>query len=181
MSEKTVPATLDMSALKEKAQSHIVGTFGMLIPDEQLQNMINAAIKEFFEIPRELEYETVRTNWRDDPTVRLKTKITPFQQMVWEIVKPLAKERLDKHLNEENGAKALDTFLDDLFSQTQFNDQHVIGAQRLMIAMAASMFGQVGKVAVQDFKDSLAMAASNANMPELSNLIWSMPPEGDNP
>lgn len=174
MAEPNLPATLDVNALKTRVQDHVVGTFGALIPEDQFKAMVDAAIKQFFDDARDFEYVVTESGYNHS-RLKLQTKITPFQQMVWEIVKPIVKTRLDEYM-KEGGGNPLDEFLKEFMGQKDFQDQQVMGVQRLMIAMCASIFAQAGEQSVLNFKTSLACALDNAGYPQISVAVWNANP-----
>lgn len=174
MSQGNLPATLDASALKNRVQEHVTNTFGMLIPDEQFKATVDGAIKEFFELPRELAYEEGRIGYSDRYETKLKTKITPFQQMVWMILVPIVRKRLDEYM-AEGGGNPVDKFITDFFGQKGFEDQQIMSMQRLMIAMCASMFESAGKQQLMDFRFALGNSLSNQGMPEIATAVWNTP------
>ena len=167
-------AKIDTNALRGRVAAQVTNSFGMLIPEEQFSAMVDAQIKAFFETPTTLTFE--RAGAYSDTYVIKGGKVTAFQMMVWNLVRPMVEVKLLEYMDEGEGKKALDGFLKDLFEAKEFNDQQVVGVQRLMIAMCAGMFEQMGVQAVLNFKSSLAHAAGNAGMPQLASVIWSANP-----
>lgn len=165
-------AKIDTNALRDRVAAQVTNSFGMLIPEEQFSAMVEAQIKAFFETPTSLIFE--RNGYSDTYTIK-GGQVTMFQMMVWNRVRPMVEVKLLEYMNEGEGKKALDGFLKDLFEAREFNEQQVMGVQRLMIAMTAGLFDQLGTQAVLNFKSSLANAANNAMMPQLADEIWRIP------
>jgi hypothetical protein len=174
MNDKTLPATLNVEALKTRVQDHITGTFGSLIPDEQMHAMINASIRAFFDTPEDFTFEKVQNNGYGADSYKLKTKITPFQMMVWDIVKPIAQQRLSDYM-KEGGGNPLDAFLKEFLGNKDFQDQQVMGTQRLMIAMCVSLFDQTALNSTLNFKSALAQSLERSGYPQIAAAVWSAP------
>jgi len=174
MSNDNPLAKIDTNALRDRVAAQVTNSFGMLIPEEQFSAMVDAQIKAFFETPTTLTFE--RGGGYNSDTYTLKgAQVTMFQMMVWNLVRPMVQAKLQEYMNQGEGKKALDGFLKDLFEAKEFNDQQVMGVQRLMVAMTAGLFQQIGQTAVMNFQSSLANAAMNSQMPQLANEIWRIP------
>jgi hypothetical protein len=172
----------DQSAFRKRVADHINDTFAALIPPEQFQAMVDAQVKEFFETPRAFDVRDVQSwdtdRWGNRQNIvtrkQLSAPITPFQQMVWSVLHEIVGSKLAEYMKDKDRC-ALDKFVAEMFELKQFGDQQIATAEKLMIAMAASMFTSLITSATEQTKQGMANAAQRANMPELATNIWQMP------
>jgi len=100
------PVIFDQDALKKRVSESVSSSFGMLIPAEQWQAMIDREVKAFFDT--EIKYEFTkavsdnRSSWSSGPDVyALRMGITPFRQMVWAKVQALCVAQIETILSSE--------------------------------------------------------------------------------
>jgi hypothetical protein len=87
--------TFNMDDLKKRVTASVVAGFGMLIPQEAFDEMVNKEIKAFFELNEwQVAFENVKTGtYYNDTKEQTKILCTPFRLMVWrELQKILAKK-----------------------------------------------------------------------------------------
>lgn len=168
-------AAYDPEAFRKKVAERITNSFADLIPEEQFQKMVDAQIKVFVETTFEIKVKSEdifdksqRWNKIGERQI-LNVSLTPFQQMVWMELKPIVLEKLQAYL--AGPQSALNKFVAEVFESKEFADGQVLGVEKLMVAMASSVFEQMAEKAAMNFGDRLKNAAFNANMPDLAHMV----------
>lgn len=101
----------DPEALKKRVAETIQVSFGMLIPAEQFNAMVEKEVKAFFEqeTTEWIVAEKASVSWDRNGSAQLKTTLTPFRRLVWEKVQELCKAKLNEHLSSDQFKAYLST------------------------------------------------------------------------
>jgi hypothetical protein len=168
MSELT---QFDPQAFQKRVKDHIVNSFGAMLPEDQFAAMVDKQITEFFETKVQLSLKEVQTY---PSRYDLSVQMTPFQQMVWNTLVPMVKERLDAHLKDDDKCQ-INSMLDQLFALPEVGNLEVMTTQKLLMAMAGQFFANALNNVGYQAKQSVANAFASANMPDVAGKIMSQP------
>jgi len=159
-------STINVQDFRKRVEEHVVNTFGSLIPEDQFRALVDAQIKAFFETPVNLEFATVNTGYGSSGTYALKSPITPFTAVVWAKVHQIVATQLSSYLTSKDSR--VEAMIAELVRVPEVGDTHMTEAQRLMLAMAGTMFVNVMRAASRDAAANIALAFRNQNMPDLA-------------
>ena len=175
-------ATFDPKALQKRVVDAIQTNFGMLIPQEKFDEMVSAAITEFFEQPaiteiREIEYivNPQADHWKQVRGTKLvpTVAIPPFKFMVWqEVHKLVAKELEAFFAREQNALKAT---IANTFSEASFKDLSDKNIMVISKKMAEVQHARATVMSLEMFKSNLMQVFNQSNAYEIANQIGAMP------
>lgn len=171
-------AAFDPNALKKRVTDAIQTNFGMLVPAEKFQEMVDAAVMEFFERdvlwefgevsyvinPKEPSYNQ-RTGTKTMP----KTGIPPFKMMVWNEVKKICEAELKRYFeNEENLVKQC---LAGMFNAGNFAEYAKKGVVQIAQNMASVQEAKMTQTALLTFKAAMMTALYQSNYQDIASHI----------
>jgi len=152
--------------LKARIAETVQSTFGMLIPQEQWEEMINKEVKAFFEHTKEWEWESKihsysSSNYHNPKEYRetLKIHVTPFRAEVWQAIREYLKSEIEKVLNNSNlktnttwdgSNKGIEEFTSDYL-----NRKLEELAPSMAKAMMSNIFGEAVKEAKEQIRNEL--------------------------
>ena len=87
----------DADALKKRVAESVAASFGMLVPQQQWDALVEREVKAFFEEP--VQWKLSEERYYADSTNVLKVATTPFRLLVWERVAKLCREEISKALD----------------------------------------------------------------------------------
>lgn len=164
---------IDQNAFKKRVADHITNTFGALIPEEQFQSMVDAQVKEFFETTREFRVserqEQNKGGYGTHTVYCLNEHITPFQHMVFSILRDKIESALVTHLNAKDSP--ISKLLRDLVEVPVVGEIQLTVAQKVLLQMAGKMFAQVTEAAGHDARQQIARVFIQNNMPDIGFKI----------
>lgn len=171
-------------AFRRRVADHITQTFGSLLPEDQFRALVDAQVKFFFDTPREFTFKTEdiidkSRGYNDKIGTRLllNTKITPFQQMVWELVKEHVSERLKQYF-ADGGNSEIEKYLNQWTALKEFKDHQIADVNKLALAMVARAFADQFNLGVNTVRNEMALKFQAAGMPDVSNFLYSNPIQG---
>lgn len=158
----------DMAAVQQRVSDTIKAQFAMMIPDEAFDAMAQAAITEFFHTEKSFEFMDIRrpntnSSYYNDQHLKyvLAHTVTPFKAMLWEEVRTIVKEKMNKWIKEEKAGVADQIeklYLEDKAAHAVFN----LNVNQLAITMARNAHLEI-----------LNQAAANAGI-QLSTVAGSV-------
>jgi hypothetical protein len=175
-------ATFDPKALQKRVVDAIQTNFGMLIPQEKFDEMVSAAIMEFFENPaitelREMDYvvNPSADHWNQRKGTKLVpvVMIPPFKLMVWREVHTLVAKELEAFFaREQNALKAT---VASTFSEASFKDLSDKNIMVISKKMAEVQHARATLMSLEMFKNNLMQVFNQNNAYEVANQIGKMP------
>lgn len=152
MSENT-PVQFDIKAVQERIVDTVRGTFGMLIPEDKWNEMVQREIEayyteEAFMLWHEEDVKDTNSNWSGatKKVNQLKIRMTPFRQLVWSELHLQNTKQLQEYFAGPN-FKAIVAYGD--YEQAQLSDMLSKKLDELVPKMAAAMFSNMFAQAVQ--------------------------------
>lgn len=175
-------ANFDPKALQKRVVDAIQTNFGMLIPQEKFDEMVSAAIMEFFENPaimelREMDY-VINPNadhWNQRKGTKLVpvVMIPPFKFMVWQEVHKLVAKDLEAFFaREQNALKAT---IANTFSEASFKDLSDKNIMVITKQMAEVQHARATLMSLEMFKNNLMQVFNQSNAYDIANKIGTMP------
>lgn len=89
----------DADALKRRVAESVAASFGMLVPQQQWDALVEREVKAFFEEPVTWNLAEERIYYGQAGVSVLKVATTPFRLLVWQQVAKLAREEISKVLD----------------------------------------------------------------------------------
>lgn len=199
MTDTVNPSQMPAS-FKDKLRERILSQFADLIPPEQMEALINAEIKAFFETPQLLTVQSTKVEidnpsyepgkghgWNNERKIQREclafgSHMTPFRQMVWtclhDHLSPILRSELEK--SESSIRKELDSWV-TMDATPDLNSACRVQMSQLANTMAATMLSGVLKSAAQtahyNMKMSLqAMGHDVSSLPDVPALMGSHSP-----
>lgn len=150
MSDDNLPKMYNKDDFQERVTDSVRSNIGMLIPEEEFDNLVQKEIKAFFE--EELEHTTVDkkvTGYNRKDKIIQSVKITPFRKMVWDEVERQLKSKLKDSFKESKVANAVDKFWGDKNMDSFQWDEYVENlTKEIAPKMAEKMFERIVAEAV---------------------------------
>jgi hypothetical protein len=148
--------TFSPDQLQDRITETVRSQFGMLIPEEQFNELIKKEIKEFFETEVAYDWEVRQVdNWSNHTRrEKLKLNITPFRQQVWSEVRKL----VDNHIQTTITTGDFET---NIISSINVDNESIVETH--LSAMLETKLQEIApKMASAMFKDMFGQAVINA-------------------
>ena len=153
----------DPNALKKRVAETVQSTFGMLIPEDKWNSMVEQEVVAFFETEENLVWQR-REEHTNDPWCKkyyheLIYSMTPFRLMVWQALKEQITERFKKVIDDDK-FRSYVTFSQD-GEETEITAWMEKKLEEIAPKMAAAMFKNVFAAAVDQAKNEIKQEMTN--------------------
>lgn len=171
----------DPKALQKRVVDTIQTNFGMLIPTEKFEEMVNAAVMEFFENPaitefKELDYvlnpSADSWNQKKGTKLRFSVAVPPFKFMVWQEVHKLVAAELNAYFARESNA--VKRIVAETFDETSFKDLADKNIMVISKKMADVQHARATLMSLEMFKSGLMQVFNQVNAYEVANKIGTL-------
>jgi hypothetical protein len=152
--------------LQERVSESVRASFGMLIPEEQFDDLVCREIKAYFEEETNVEWSTRKSpaaqGWHTKDLLEAKVRMTPFRFQVWTALNELMQSKIDTVFGVEmqaavspifdgDGTQTMEAYLSDMMDK-KLEEL----APKMAQAMFAKMFVEAVDVAKADIQMELA-------------------------
>ena len=168
MSSSNNMQTFKPEQLQERITETVRTNFGMLIPDDQFQALVQREIQAYFDEATEVNWVTERSDNRgyfsNNDLLKIKLKMTPFRFQVWSEIRKLMDSKIEMLFNTELSATTTQV-CDNYGNQTMeayLSDRMEKMLQKLAPKMAEQMFSVMFVDAVNAVKADLKNELANS-------------------
>ncbi len=158
------PVVFDQAALRKRVTETVTASFGMMIPEDQWQSLVEREIKAYFEEPTDMvfvEGEAPTMHWgnavgqaRRDA---FKARMTPFRLLVWTAVTDHCHAHLQGLLGGEKFRAMMNTVYGngDQTVEVQMSEWMGKKLEQLAPKMAMHFFAQALVMATDEAKNRI--------------------------